>query len=42
MKCCECALWLPTDEDVGECLRNYVETYCCHECKNGISKERKT
>jgi hypothetical protein len=39
MKCCNCALWLPTDEDVGECMLNYVETYSCHQCKYGVCKD---
>ena len=39
MKCCECNLWIPTDEDVGECMRSYVETYACHQCKDGVAKD---
>ena len=42
MKCCECELWLPTDEDVGECLLSYVETYSCHQCNCGVMKEIET
>ena len=36
MRCCDCVLWSPTDEDVGECMLSYVETYACHQCKNGV------
>ena len=39
MKCCECALWLPTDADVGECMLGYVETYACHQCRAGVLKD---
>ena len=39
MKCCECAMWLPTDDDVGECMLTFVETYACHECKGGVPNE---
>lgn len=39
MMCYECAMWLPTDEDVGECMLSYVETYACHQCKAGVPKD---
>lgn len=39
MRCCECELWLPTDEDVGECMLSYVETYACHCCNDGVARD---
>ena len=42
MKCCECKLWLPTDDDVGECMLSYVETFACHQCRYGTPIENGT
>ena len=39
MMCYECVLWAPTDEDVGECMLSYIETYACHCCKNGFARD---
>lgn len=39
MMCCECIFWAQSNEDIGECMRSFVETYACHCCKDGVIRD---